>query len=257
MPMDWGLARDYAARDGYPEETPLTEAEWLAETDPRTLFLFRGSRQSGRKMRLLAVACCRRFACLLSEEARELLEVAERVAEGTAAPGERQRALGRAYAVALVSDRSAARRRGLAKAAVIETLQHNVHLAAGNAVWRTLRIGGMEKARAAGSLEAGLVAHGIEQAALVREVIGNPFRSTPTIDPAWHAWRDGTVPQLAKAAYEERRSPEGTLETARLALLADALEDAGCTDAELLAHLRSSGPHVRGCWAVDFVLGKS
>jgi hypothetical protein len=44
---------------------------------------------------------------------------------------------------------------------------------------------------------------------------------------------------------------------ARGALLADALEDAGCTDAELLGHLRSPGPHVRGCWAVDLVLGKS
>jgi hypothetical protein len=41
-----------------------------------------------------------------------------------------------------------------------------------------------------------------------------------------------------------------------LARLADALEDAGCTDPELLGHLRSPGPHVRGCWAVDLVLGK-
>jgi hypothetical protein len=40
-------------------------------------------------------------------------------------------------------------------------------------------------------------------------------------------------------------------------LLADALEDAGCTDAELLVHLRSPGPHVRGCWGLDLVLGKA
>jgi hypothetical protein len=49
---------------------------------------------------------------------------------------------------------------------------------------------------------------------------------------------------------------EGTLDPARLTVLADALEDAGCTDADLLGHLRSPGPHVRGCWAVDLVLGK-
>jgi hypothetical protein len=38
--------------------------------------------------------------------------------------------------------------------------------------------------------------------------------------------------------------------------LADALEDAGCTDADILSHLRSPGPHVRGCWALDLLLGK-
>jgi hypothetical protein len=62
---------------------------------------------------------------------------------------------------------------------------------------------------------------------------------------------------LAEAAYAERTLPPGTLDPARLALLADALEDAGCTDGELLGHLRGPGPHVRGCWALDLVLGKS
>jgi hypothetical protein len=57
-------------------------------------------------------------------------------------------------------------------------------------------------------------------------------------------------------AYEERQLPEGTLDSARLAVLADTLEDAGCTHAELLGHLRGPGPHVRGCWAVDLVMGK-
>ncbi len=50
--------------------------------------------------------------------------------------------------------------------------------------------------------------------------------------------------------------PEGTLEPSRLAVLADALEDAGCGDAELLGHLRGPGPHVRGCCAVDLQLAK-
>jgi hypothetical protein len=64
------------------------------------------------------------------------------------------------------------------------------------------------------------------------------------------------VPQLALAAYEERRLPKGTLDPARLAVLADALEDAICSDADLLGHLRGPVPHVRGCWAVDLSLGK-
>jgi hypothetical protein len=65
-----------------------------------------------------------------------------------------------------------------------------------------------------------------------------------------------TVNRLAEAAYEERSLPEGTLDAARLAILADALEDAGCTDTDILGHLREPGPHVRGCWAVDRVLAK-
>jgi hypothetical protein len=87
-------------------------------------------------------------------------------------------------------------------------------------------------------------------------MFGNPFR-TVALDSTWLLWKDGTVAQLARIAYEDRQLPEGTLDPARLAALADALEDAGCTDADLLGHLRGPGPHVRGCWAVDLVLGKS
>ncbi len=54
-----------------------------------------------------------------------------------------------------------------------------------------------------------------------------------------------------------RPFPSGLLGVARLPVLADALEDAGCADAELLGHLRGPGPHVRGCWAVDMIPGKS
>jgi len=61
---------------------------------------------------------------------------------------------------------------------------------------------------------------------------------------------------LARSAYEGRALPSGHLDPARLSALAGALEVAGCSDAGLLAHLRSPGPHVRGCWAVDLILGK-
>jgi hypothetical protein len=64
------------------------------------------------------------------------------------------------------------------------------------------------------------------------------------------------VRRIAEGVYEERRMPEGTLDTARLAILADALLDAGCEDEALIQHCRSEGPHVRGCWAVDLILGK-
>jgi len=79
--------------------------------------------------------------------------------------------------------------------------------------------------------------------------VGNPFRPAPHIDPAWLAGNGGTVPKLARAIYDERAFD-------RLPVLADALEDAGCTDADILTHCRSGGEHVRGCWVVDLLLGK-
>ena len=62
--------------------------------------------------------------------------------------------------------------------------------------------------------------------------------------------------RLARAAYEERELPSGHLDRARLAVLADALEEAGA-DAELVEHLRGPGPHWRGCFVLDFLLGRT
>jgi hypothetical protein len=95
------------------------------------------------------------------------------------------------------------------------------------------------------------------QATLLRDLLGNAIRPSPPLPLAVLAWSDGTVRRLAETVYEERRTPEGTLDPARLAILADALLDAGCEDEELIRHCRSEGPHVRGCWAVDLILGKS
>jgi hypothetical protein len=73
------------------------------------------------------------------------------------------------------------------------------------------------------------------------------------VDPAW---RTATVLRLAETAEEERHLVKGNLDLARLGVLADALEEAGCTSAQILGHLRGPGPHTPGCWAVDLVLGK-
>jgi hypothetical protein len=90
---------------------------------------------------------------------------------------------------------------------------------------------------------------------LLRCIFGNPFRPV-TIRPAWLAWNEAAVVRLARAAYGRRELPSGRLDDGRLAVLADALEEAGCTDDAVLAHLRGPGVHVRGCWAVDLLLGK-
>jgi hypothetical protein len=88
---------------------------------------------------------------------------------------------------------------------------------------------------------------------LVRDIFGNPFRPV-TLDPSWLT---PTVIGLAQAIYQERELPSGHLDPNRLAVLADALEEAGCTDADILIHCRGPEPHVRGCWVVDALLEKS
>jgi hypothetical protein len=83
----------------------------------------------------------------------------------------------------------------------------------------------------------------------LRDIFGNPFRSI-SIDSVWVEWNDRTVLRLAQAIYDERAYD-------RLPILADALEEAGCNDGVILSHCRQPGEHVRGCWVLDELLGKS
>jgi hypothetical protein len=93
-------------------------------------------------------------------------------------------------------------------------------------------------------------------AALVRCIFGNPFRPT-ALDPAWLCWHDSLIRRLAQVADDERQLPSGHLDPERVAVLADALEEAGCTDQKILGHLRQPGAvHVRGCHVVDLLLAK-
>lgn len=101
------------------------------------------------------------------------------------------------------------------------------------------------------------VAELAEHAGLLRCIVGNPARPLPALPPALQTWRGGIIPRLAQAAYEQRHVPAGHLDATRLAVLTDALEEAGCEDALLLAHLRGPGPHVRGCAALDLLRGKA
>jgi hypothetical protein len=90
------------------------------------------------------------------------------------------------------------------------------------------------------------------QAVLLRCIFGNPFRPI-TLHPAWLT---PTIASLAQAIYGDRQLPSGLFDNQRMGVLADALEEAGCDNAEVLSHLRGGGEHVRGCWVVDAVLGK-
>ena len=119
------------------------------------------------------------------------------------------------------------------------------HLSAlrGNPFWAAMDCG--EVAARASPTEGQVRVHPVAQAALVRDVFGSPPRPA-VLDPAWLT---STVVQLAGGIYADRAFD-------RLPILADALQDAGCDDPNVLAHCHEGGPHVRGCWVVDLLTGR-
>jgi hypothetical protein len=92
--------------------------------------------------------------------------------------------------------------------------------------------------------------HRGSQAALLRDIFSNPFRPAPTFDPAWLTSNGGLAGRMARAIYDKHAFD-------RMPALADALEEAGCADADILSHCRGPAPHARGCWALDLLLAKS
>jgi len=194
---------------------------------------------SARKRRLFAVACCRR---VLSSP---LLEVAERLADGQLEPSEYEQAAHEAYLrYQDERDRPPAefsRPRLMAARAVLMSLEGGFYHALDAADFARQSIQAAQGQAAL--LEAREEA---EQCLLFREIFGPAIR----YDPYWSGANDQAALHLAQLIYAERcwdLSP----------ILADALEDAGCEVAVLLNHLRSEERHVRGCWAVDVVLGWS
>jgi hypothetical protein len=191
----------------------MTEAEWLACTEPDKMFTFLRPTASGRKLRLLVIACCLGgWSWWYEDRSKRLVELAERLADGEASEAELTEARRIAYPDQLL--------------AMIEPQ-------AADGAFAFVRWAKPEP---------------VSQVKCLPELF-NPFRGRRSVDPAWLCWNGGTVRRLAQALYDERAFD-------RLPALADALEEAGCGDAKILGHLRSPGPHVRGCWAVDLLLGK-
>jgi hypothetical protein len=220
----------------------MTESDWQNAADPQAMlhFLRTSGQLSERKARLFAVACCRRVWCLLDQVGTAAVAVAERYADGATNAEELQEAV-------YLTEHSAD---GLAHYPdYIRTAGWAAHAAVvGDTVGAADLV-----AESAGPEEKVVV-----QPVLLHDLFGPlPFRPI-TVAPALLRWHDGTVVRLAHAAYDGRRLPAGILEPDRLAVLADALEEAGCGDREILAHLREPGAeHVRGCWCVDAILGRS
>jgi hypothetical protein len=233
----------------------VTEVQWLACNDPRRMLEEWIAGYNARKLQLLACACCRRVVHQLADAAfLRAVEVAEQYADGTASDSAlaEAREAARDACMALERSHGTAPRQVLAAQAV-------VHAAAGdgrstNPFFMAVRRA-VDAVSVAGWLGRDRPGERQPFVLLVHDVFGNPYRMVSGVG-SWLAWGGGIIPRLAQAAYDERALPHATLDGGRLAVLADALEEAGCSNAAILGHLRGPGPHARGCWVLDLVLGR-
>lgn len=214
----------------------MTETEWLACNDPRPMIGFLRARLSDRKGRLYAVASCRLAADLFSSEAGDsALNVAERFADGTASDDERSGAWACIDEERSLSDRP-------------RDESWWADSAAETALMGMYPLGSWYKAAATVCRE---VLYAVpesltDQLALFRCIVGNPFQPVVLDSP----WKSSTVMGLARQIYD-------TKDFTPTPILADALQDAGCDNGHILNHLRGPGPHVRGCFVIDLILGKA
>jgi hypothetical protein len=183
-----------------------------------------------RKLRLYGCACVRRAWDQLTPDGRLALERTERVADGLLPQVQISDAL-----------------RDLAHPAMEVTLGTASILA--QAIVRLFAAPDEARHAATDVLRALRQQWREELAAqceLARCVFGNPFRPVPA-SPPWS--RSETARQMAQVITDEGRYAD-------LPILADALEDAGCDDEDVLGHCRGGGSHARGCWVIDVILGR-
>jgi hypothetical protein len=214
------------------------------------MLAFLDGKVSERKLRLFACACCRRIWHLLTHEpSRQAVEVAERYADGAAGEEELSKASFGAQTVASDSPEGAAVE--AASASVWLNTFSASHYAAFAAASRDFRVRIAAHAvrdhfpLLLGARDAERLAH----CGVLRDLLGPlPFRPI-TNDASWLTWHSGLLVSMAQRMYDSRDFSD-------MPVLADALEESGCQNQDILGHCRSGGEHVRGCWVVDLLLGK-
>jgi hypothetical protein len=203
----------------------MNEEEWLTCAEPMRMLEFLRGKASDRKLRLFCVACFPLARSYDPDDGTRLLngptiEFVMRFADGLASVEEM---------------RSVWRARGFA--ATVPSPEHPFEWA----------VGFLQRAEREEALGAQPQRFPTRQELIApfRDIFGNPFRQ-PNFDSAW---RTDTALSLARQMYESR-------EFGAMPILADALQDAGCDNDDVLNHCRGSGPHVRGCWVVDLLTGR-
>jgi hypothetical protein len=271
-----------------PRELVVNEKEWLQCHDPQKMLEFLRGKASERKMRLFAVACCRRIWHLLTDErSRAAVNFAERFAVGDATESERPRywleanhASGQARRFVThpqdagnlaFSTAAEAAELALCPSQVNADLAVAVHAAASAVAYQEIVRSGQippdtwqgcfrdedQEAEAWASQYLAFkttsqfvaplsVEQGI-QASMLRDIFGPlPFRPI-ILDRAWLTPSVKALVQTIEAEHNFSGLP----------ILADNLEEADCTSGDILSHCRGPGEHVRGCWVVNLLLGKS
>ncbi|WP_246523659.1 hypothetical protein [Gemmata palustris] len=244
----------------------MSEDEWLTGTDFTAHVRFALDHLSPRRQRLLAAGFCRAVSDLFDHpDLVKALDVIERYADGLVPAAAVERARNSCREIAQRAHDVYVRRvdgKTESGDAVREWVRSQFAWALAFAAATPFSVEevGRRAAGAAAPARVGVVqmmpissaelddASATQDAVMrgvVREIVGNPFR------PAlfYRDWQTDTAVSLARQMYESRNF-------SALPILADALQDAGCDDENALAHCRGEGPHFRGCWVLDLVLGK-
>ncbi len=234
----------------------MTEEEWLDAVDPRPMLNYLLGKVSERKLRLYSCGCCRMvWDRLVDRKSREAVDYVEAFADGKGTVEElwyhEYRAEGVGYGFDMKEERYRKERSGVVQGwlpeedgieidGVITATEAQISFSAARNASAAVEFA----SRLANDFSS-RVDPAILSIPILRDIFGNPFRPV-TADPAW---LKPTVQSIASSIYADRAFD-------RLPILADALEEAGCTNADVLLHCRRPGEHVRGCWVVDLVLGK-
>ncbi len=210
----------------------MTAARWDSCRNSEPMLRSLPGRADERKLRLFGCACCRHvWEKLTDEHSRRAVEVAERFADGEVD----------AERLAAAAQNAFEARVGGAGPAwapwYVALTDYSKHPGYASNVIGNVLYGLRSRARAK---------EAAAQCDLLRCIFGNPFRPAD-LAPDLHAWLGGLLVSAALRMYEAR-------DFADLPVLADMLEDAGCTDARVLAHCRGPGPHARGCFVLDLLL---
>jgi hypothetical protein len=263
---NWAQIIEKSSRD---VDFVMTEKQWLKCGDPLTAleFIARSDNYNSRKIRLFSCASWHWIARRWKDDrCRAAVEVAERFSDGVATDDELRiaRATVERFLDRLRSIWSDRTGHNLACAALAATAP-DAFLGAQSCILReadrteraTERHSALQETRGFLNFIAGMVDHlkremigedqyDFAQIRIIRDLFGNPFRKREIDDN----WRSSTVMSVAEGLYEESAFGQ-------LPILADALEESGCSDSDILQHCRASAVHVRGCWVLDLVLGKA
>jgi len=236
------------------ETLTMTAEEWDSSTSLEELLAACGLVEGERRLRLFNAACARRVAPVMPDDsARRLVDLAEQRADGLLADRDWLMAVVETLDPYMGNEAA----RDSAGGATFGVLMH-LHQADARSILRLTEsviearaylaytggypvdIGAEAWVRQAVEGETTTLCH------MFRCVCGNPFRPV-VLD---RSWLTTTVVALASGIYDEKAFD-------RMPILADALQDAGCDNADVIAHCRSAGSHVRGCWLIDTLLGKA